>query len=219
MEMNEEYQVKIFKAQINKGGSYKGDIISKVLIRITEKYIKSDILDIGAGSGSLVKLLTKRRYNAVGIDLCSRSPIVSYGTITDLKFKDSSFNTVFCSEILEHLTDQQMERGLSEVSRVLKNGRYFIITVPYKEDLDKNLCICPKCRFEFHRFGHLQSFSKERIRYLLGKHGFDIKIIGLYTLGAMAKIPFGKYLNFLFKRFNYDFIDKSIIIVAQKRKH
>ncbi|MFH1772287.1 MAG: class I SAM-dependent methyltransferase [Candidatus Omnitrophota bacterium] len=216
--MNEDYQKKIFSAHIKKNLPYQGDVTSQILLNIVKKYVGGEILDIGAGSGALVELLRSHNHTVIGIDTCANLPLVSYGSITDLQFDNDFFDTVFCIEVLEHLTDQQIDIGLSEIKRSLKKDRYFILTVPYNEDLSKNIFTCPKCGEEFHKFGHLQSFNKEKIINLLSRHGFTVKAIKVYALGAMAILPFGRYLNFLFKRLKYDFLARSFVVMAQKIK-
>lgn len=46
----------------------------------------------------------------------------------DLPFKDASFDTVLCSEVLEHLENDK--KALIEVSRILKRNGRVIISVP-----------------------------------------------------------------------------------------
>jgi len=216
MVTDEDYQKHIFSKIIKKGGAFKGDVVSEVLFRIVKRYVADDILDIGAGSGALIKFLNNKGYKAKGVDLYSTSNDIQYGTITNLPFGDASFNTVFCCEVIEHLTDEQIEKGMVETARVLKRGGFFIVTTPYNEDLKLNMVACPECGHQFHRFGHLQSFDKERIKNILERHRFKINFLKIYALGAMAKLPFGRYIHFLFKRLDFEFIQKTIIVVSQK---
>ncbi len=214
MNESENYQKQIFLKHIKKKGLFIGDVVSGILFRIVRKYVADDILDIGAGSGALIRLLRDRGFNAKGVDLYSTSDDVRLGTITDLPFSDASFNTVFSCDVIEHLADEQIDKGLKEAARVLQKTGHLIITTPYNEDLKLNSLACPKCGHQFHRYGHLQSFDEKRIRELLEKHGFKISFLGIYTLGAMAKIPFGRFVNFLFKRLQFEFVEKTIVVVA-----
>jgi SAM-dependent methyltransferase len=216
MGTNEDYQKKIFSTQIEKEGIFKGDVTSKVLFRIVQDYIADDILDIGAGSGTLIKLLNSKSYTTKGVDLYPSTNDIQYGTITDLPFEDAGFNTIFCCDVIEHLVDAQINKGMMETARVLKKGGHFIITTPCNEDLKLNAVVCPECGHEFHRFGHHQSFNEERLKKILNEHGFKIRFMNIYALGAIAKVPFGRYLQFLFKRLNFEFIEKTFVIVAQK---
>jgi len=74
------------------------------------------------------------------------------------------FDAVFMIEVLEHLLPEDIDKGLSEVWRVLKPKGYLVITVPYKEDLLKNMIICPECGAVFHRSQHLQTFDESKVK-------------------------------------------------------
>jgi len=216
MDRDEDYQKRIFCEHIRKKGVFKGDEVSVVLLRIVKRYIGGDILDIGAGSGALIRLLQSKGYKAKGVDLYSTSSDIEQGSITDLPFEDESFNTAFCCDVIEHLADEQLNSGMAETARVLRKGGHFIITTPYDEDLKRNSVVCPECGHEFHRYGHFQSFDEERIRTILNKHGFKVSFMNVYALGAMAKVPFGRYVHFLLKRLQFEFIGKTIVVVAEK---
>ena len=210
---NEKYQKIV--VEFNYGEKYQGDIVSHLIVKLTQKYIESPILDVGAGSGALTNVLKNRKYNAIGIDLYPKGEDIKKGSITNLKFKDKTFNTVFCTEVIEHLTDKQIDKGLNEVKRVLKKGGHFIVSVPYNENLENNSFVCPKCGHKFHKVGHLQSFDEERMKNLLEKHDFKIVFMKIYALGAMSKLPFGRYFNFLFRKLDYEFISKTLVVVSK----
>lgn len=216
MNTDEDYQKKIFCDHVNKKGLFKGDEVSAVLLRIVRRYIANDILDIGAGSGALIRLLNSKGYTAEGIDLYSTSRDIKQGSITDLPFEDGSFKTAFCCDVIEHLANEQLDTGITETARVLSRSGHFIITTPFDEDLKLNSVVCPECGHQFHRYGHLQSFNEERIRTMLNKHGFKISFMNIYALGAMAKVPLGRYIHFLLKRLRFQFIGKTIVVVAEK---
>jgi SAM-dependent methyltransferase len=48
------------------------------------------------------------------------------GSIYELPFEDESFETVMCSEVLEHLTEP--EKGVRELARVCR--RWLVVSVP-----------------------------------------------------------------------------------------
>jgi ubiquinone/menaquinone biosynthesis C-methylase UbiE len=91
------------------------------------------------------------------------------GCIEALPYKDKTFDVVFCSEVLEHLSSEQLEIGLKEVCRVLKPEGYFIGTVPDQENLNDNIVICPGCGHIFHRWGHQQWFDQKGLYELFPK--------------------------------------------------
>jgi SAM-dependent methyltransferase len=86
------------------------------------------------------------------------------GYSQDMPFANESFDYVVMSEVLEHLSDQVVTDTVAEVHRVLIPGGRMIGTVPSREILAEQLVVCPCCGDRFHRWGHLQSFSPDRIQ-------------------------------------------------------
>ena len=97
------------------------------------------LLDAGCGEGeTLARLshLLPDRVSAVDIDpdavaaTHARHPgiDVAEGTVYDLRFRDASFDTVLCLEVLEHLRDP--EAGLAELARVSRE--HVIVSVPHE---------------------------------------------------------------------------------------
>ncbi len=199
------------------GHEYYGDKCARVLASITKHFIKNDILDCGAGTGALMLELKRRGYtNINGIDLYPKVDFVQQGDITNLKFANASLNTVFFMEVMEHLTDEQILKTLSESSRVLRKGGHLIITTPFSEQLLENTIKCPFCEQSFHRYGHLRTFDKKVAIATFEKYGFKTKFFGVYALGAMSKLPMGRYLNWFFKKLKYKSISQSLVLVLSK---
>ena len=70
------------------------------------------------------------------------------------------------SEVLVHLTEQDINETLVEVHRVLAPSGRFIGTVPCEEDLTDNVVVCPHCDAKFNRWEHKQSFSHAKLGQL-----------------------------------------------------
>ena len=49
-------------------------------------------------------------------------------SLTHLPFKDQAFDCILCSEVLEHIPDD--ERAMAELSRVLKPASWLLLSVP-----------------------------------------------------------------------------------------
>lgn len=99
-------------------GSYAGDLVAGEVIRLSSGYVGDRILDVGAGSGALLKKLPQ----AIGIDLVSKHARMLQGDISYMPFVNNAFDTVFTIEILEHLDDTTLEAGLNEIHRILLEG-------------------------------------------------------------------------------------------------
>ena len=55
------------------------------------------------------------------------------GHIYSTKFQDNHFDTIFCLEVLEHLTDK--EKAIQEMRRILKPEGCFVFSVPNTEGM------------------------------------------------------------------------------------
>jgi len=134
------------------------------------------ILNIGVGDGFLERECAACGWNVHAIDpsqvaidrLLNDGIAAIVGTVEQLPYQDNQFDVVFCSEVFEHLTPDQLAGGLSQIRRVLKVGGLLIGTVPFEEKMSNYRTVCPGCGLVFHRWGHHQSFTASRMRGLLG---------------------------------------------------
>jgi SAM-dependent methyltransferase len=196
---------------------YAGKKIARIFTYIVGKYLTGRILDAGAGDGSLVKYLSQR-HDVVGVDIEPRASNVMKAELSDLPFESAKFGTAVMTEVLEHLLPEQQKSALSELHRVLDDDGILITTVPYKEPFERNIVSCPHCGESFHRFGHWQTFDESAMRTLLQENGFTVISSRPYSVGAMAAFSFGKYFNFLYRRFTrFDAFSQTLFTVARKR--
>jgi 2-polyprenyl-3-methyl-5-hydroxy-6-metoxy-1,4-benzoquinol methylase len=98
---------------------------------------EQSVLEVGAGLGFFSREAARLGANVtasdVGPSLLSRlndipevKKVVCHAE--DLPFLDNSFGVVLCSEVLEHVRNQ--EQSLSEIARVLQPGGLLLITTP-----------------------------------------------------------------------------------------
>ncbi|MCW5602319.1 class I SAM-dependent methyltransferase [Nitrosomonas sp.] len=97
-----------------------------------------DVLDVGCGTGTLT-LMIKQIQPDTGVNGLDMDPqildiarrkaeqageiiILQQGTATSLPYPDESFDHVFASLMLHHLTRQDKQQALREAFRVLKPG-------------------------------------------------------------------------------------------------
>jgi|GEM_PF-1312296 ubiquinone/menaquinone biosynthesis C-methylase UbiE len=188
------------------------------LLNYVKKFIKTKgkLLDISCGVGTLINILYKRGYECYATTLVDESlkmlkekfasTNISFykAEITNLPFEDNFFDYVFATEILEHLLTDDLILGLKEVKRILKPFGKFIITTPYKEDLQE--VICPDCGAVFNPGQHLQSFNEKNMKEILENIGLYVEYCKL-----VPKIPLSNnFLKDSFKKL-LAFIDKRII--------
>ncbi len=141
--------------------------------------INPTVLNIGTGNGTLEIECRKRGWKAFSLDP-SRVAIQrmymhgvpgEVGLIESIPFKKESFNFVFCSEVFEHLTPDQMNTGLIDIKHILKPGGSLLGTVPFNECLESKQTVCPACGNVFHYVGHQQSFTLPAMREILVRAG------------------------------------------------
>jgi len=137
------------------------------------------VLEVGAGDGSILKLLADQNfapeYHAVEISESGVRYILSRG-INDLlsvqvfdgyhlPFDDNSFDLVILSHVLEHVEHERLL--LREIKRV---AGHVVIEVPldYKRGVDKRIK-------HFLAYGHINMYTPTSLRYLLNTEGFEVE--------------------------------------------
>jgi ubiquinone/menaquinone biosynthesis C-methylase UbiE len=96
-----------------------------------EKNKKIKIVEIGCGSGYLLKKIALSGFNIIGCDIVDpglKKQGFNFvrGDIENLPFKDNEFDIVICNHTLEHIINVQ--KAVDEIKRIAKSK--IIITVP-----------------------------------------------------------------------------------------
>ncbi len=137
------------------------------------------ILDIGFGAANLERLIlaSDTKLKLYGIDFSSRAVMRANrelkGTFIlaksqKLPFRKSFFDFLVMLDVLEHIPSQESGRVLSEISRVLKRGGNFIISIPLNEDL-------AKMNNEGTNFNkHLREYTPKILKKELSLVGFGV---------------------------------------------
>lgn len=164
----------------NEGSGYFVNSLAR--LKYLASYLRPGwrILNIGVGDGTLERLALSKGCDVFCLDPSARAverlrselklgEKARVGYSQRLPFEDDEFDAVVMSEVLEHLSEEELQRTLKECLRVLCVGGLFIGTVPADERLFENHVVCPSCGHIFHRWGHAQEFSEQRLRGLLGR--------------------------------------------------
>ena len=93
--------------------------MSSIAIRFKPTYSRN--LEIGSGPS--------KRNGWTTLDMCSGADIY-WDLRVRLPFKESSFEKVYCSHVLEHFSFHELVYLLRDVCRILKPGGQFLICVP-----------------------------------------------------------------------------------------
>lgn len=143
---------------------------------------KDRVLDAGCGAGRhLFEAFQMKGIDVVGIDMkmedvCKASAflnlmknedsgewITAIADVTNLPFKDESFDAVICSEVLEHIPENRT--AISELVRVLKTGKNMVVSVP--SFLPERICWALSDAYRNDPGGHIRIYRKKELRFLL----------------------------------------------------
>lgn len=200
---NQGHEVRWSEEKINTFNNFRNEIrdpdcfagkTTAILLKplILKHAVKGDkLLDIGFGGGHLLKILSQD-LSCYGVDIAISSVRrmqednikVALGSIEEIPF-DMRFGVITLTDVLEHLTDRQLQIGLENVKKHLCDLGKLIATTPYNEDLSNAKVICPDCGAIFHRNGHQRSFNERALRDLLESHGYQIVELGRLDFNSM----------------------------------
>lgn len=134
------------------------------------------ILDFGCGNAETVRFGLTQGLDIYGTDVFyeaqvdMRSKLKEDGLLDkrvfelvdghNIPFPDNYFDVIFSNQVIEHLED--IDSGLDEMSRVLKDDGVMISLFPSKETIIEGHCRIPLA----HRFDHDSKFGLAWIRAL-----------------------------------------------------
>ena len=132
--------MKINKTQLREAYSKKTIEIRKLWL--IDKFAEGSVVDLGCGPGEYLEYFARKSHFCVGLDkdfeLCKLAKVfapVVVGDLSYLPIKKNCFDTIWASEILEHLPDLNVLLELEQIAR-----KKIIITLPnpisphFKED-------------------------------------------------------------------------------------
>lgn len=176
------------------GAKYKAQHI----IDVCEGHRFNTVLEVGAGDGSILKILSEKdfapSYDAVelsasGVEQIGKVGIKNLRSVQEfdgyhLPFGDDSFDLIILSHVLEHVEHERLL--LRELKRVAK---MFVIEVPldYRAGVDARIK-------HFLAYGHINMYTPTSLRYLLGTEGFEV-LAGLTSLIEPEVTRFNTYIN------------------------
>ena len=158
-------------------------------IKSNSHNMRGVMLDFGCGSKPYEKLFKVKKY--IGVDIKGgghdhkNEPVDIFYDGRTLPFGDECFDSLFSSEVLEHISDP--EKTLAELNRVLKEEGVALLTVPFVWDEHEK-------PFDFRRY---TSFG---IKDLLERHGFQI--IKLEKSSTYVETIFQMWNAYLFQILN-----------------
>jgi SAM-dependent methyltransferase len=124
--------------------------------------LSGDILDLGCGNSPYRKYLpTESSYIPYDIDRANKGAQI-IGSAIHLPFKDHSFDSVLCTQVLEHVDEPWTM--MTEISRVLKARGRLVLSAPQAWRIHEK----PYDYYRYTRFG---------LDYLIEKAGMQISTV------------------------------------------
>jgi 2-polyprenyl-3-methyl-5-hydroxy-6-metoxy-1,4-benzoquinol methylase len=177
-----------FSKHTNLSSRLEEDLLRKQILYQVPKNVKL-VLDVGCGSSWLSRELVHKEKNVISLDISltntskalKATPAPNHAAVVadvfNLPFRENTIDCIVASEIMEHLYDPGL--FLQKLIYVLKPGGRLIVTTPYKERIEYNLCV--HCNKLTPKNAHLHSFDKDKIMNLIqhlnsDNHHVDIKI-------------------------------------------
>jgi SAM-dependent methyltransferase len=159
-------------------------ILKKLQYDAIKKYsflLTGRVLDIGCGTKPYQRLIPAVSY--IGLDDALAVHPDVCGSCLPLAFKESSFDSIICTELLEHVPEPAF--CLSEIKRVLKSGGNLYLSAPQSWGLHYE----PYDYWRFTRYG---------LEYLLGKEGFEV--ISIERIGGVFSLIGVRFVDVLWTR-------------------
>lgn len=148
-------------------------------IFMKEKRLKK-VLDVGCGSGQMVRYLRNRGFDAQGIDIAkqaislanklNKKRVAKIGSATKIPYEDNTFDLVISISVIEHLRKKEAKLFLKESRRTLKpNGYIFLVTPNYATPIRS---VQGKNWFGYQDPTHINFFTPWKLNKELKKSGF-----------------------------------------------
>lgn len=164
------------------------------------KYAKGRLLDVGCGKKPYFLIFSPKVESYIGIDLLSSGSsdaIDAFADICLLPFVKESFDTVLCSEVLEHVSDPFV--AIREIHRVLKKVGVLILSCPQTYQLHD----APSDYYRFTKYGLIELVESQdgfRVEYCvpIGRTiDFAIDFLSKVLNSILNRKFISKYLRYL----------------------
>lgn len=140
------------------------DLRTKIVMELLGDLKGKKVLDVGCGDGKFTSALTSRAVEVQGIDLSKRAILFAKNLVrkatflvvdaSHLCFKNETFDIITCLDVMEHLPENERERTIREVYRVIKKKGILIFSVP-----SKNMPLIKKHYIHFDKTDLVKFFS------------------------------------------------------------
>tara|TARA_B110001450_G_C17637976_1_gene488030 strand:+ start:692 stop:1558 length:867 start_codon:yes stop_codon:yes gene_type:complete len=207
-------------------------IQAKQIAHYCDKFIKksSKLLDIGCGSGLLVKEFENLSYESYGLEpsnFLSKKGIndglsIYPGTLDDFNFLDE-FSFISLVDVIEHV--QNPRELLKQINKALQEDGYLLVITPRRDSFFRLIL---GFNWWHYRIAHVGYFSKGNLLEIIENSGFEIIEYKYATWFLPLDYILNrilKYLPFIKYRFNFskeislpiNLLDSSMVLVKKGR--
>jgi ubiquinone/menaquinone biosynthesis C-methylase UbiE len=96
------------------------------------------VLDVGCGTGYTILSFMLHKKQVWGVESCDylldttlhtyfKMGMIKKGRIQEIPHPENSFDLIYCTDVLEHIPEEDVEKSISELVRVSK--RYIFLTI------------------------------------------------------------------------------------------
>ena len=197
----EDYKDEKVLEQIRQGNNWLKIQRHLLRFKLIKKYQpKGKLFDLGSGWGHFLYTGKQLGYEVSGIEISNTA--YEYATeelklpvehinFFDMEIPKKAYDLITMWDVLEHIPDA--DEVIKRCNVMLKDGGYVVIQVPQIDSF-----FAKKLQENWHMisYGHVNYFSKETIKKLFEKYGFEVKKIKssfefklflMYVLGRNKK--------------------------------
>lgn len=187
--------------------NYPGSIASVIPLdrafrRVIPKYSEGKLLDVGAGKMLYKNPLQDNCTSYESLDISDYEGIDYVQDIQDMDIEDRTYDTIFCSNVLEHV--ESPRSAVDEMARILKTDGKVIVAVPFLFYLHNE----PEDYYRFTDYGLEEmfedsGFKKKELVRAGGLFSFLASLTSIIMLYPIYHVPVLSttmlYLNYAFQ--------------------
>jgi len=195
------------------------DTIWAEICRHMQRYVQHDaaVIDLGAGYCDFINNIRAKEKHATdvneGAGAYAREGVIFHvASCTHMPdVKSSYFDVAFCSNLFEHLTDEEFGKTLQEIKRILRPQGTLIV-------------LQPNFRFSareyFDDYTHKKIFTDVSLKDYLESAGFEVikSVPGFLPMSFKSKAPKSALLARLYLLSPIKPFAKQMLLVARKSR-